>query len=531
MLETLVHPQRGYQAEKRYLQDTEQSVFIRQVRGLARRASFYRATHAPSRHYRPGKVWRGLEAVFVDKDDTRPLPGVRSRAKGSGPAEHSEADWACLLGENRKEEDQRAEAERSSTGLTGKGDLRGAMGIPAAARREIEHSLWTLSGFKRRLAFWTITLPTPALVAMKEVKDGWAKFSARVHKELTRRLDERLVCSSWLSVTELQERRTSREGIPCPHLHVCFVNRRGSCRRGPGRHLGPWVLGPAELDGIIRVALLSSVGRADWNLSAAGNVKRVKKDAGRYLAKYMSKGGKLIEYWNQPEVAGGLRIPRWWHRSKPMKNRAEAHRPVLHGNIGWYALGHAFELEALGIAKVTQFEPDEFRPGGVKVRALRRDGIQLVVEMFLELDPFDEGGISPYVPRFLRREEDWEDWDYRYGPASLSRGVAVKRARDVVAVPPGPVPSGYSDANHGFIEMGERISGPVTDIVKERLEHLYREIEVPEPVFSSAGGLGREGQLKLPVDLGGIGSAWDVGGGDSWDPYWDTPGRKGGPPV
>jgi hypothetical protein len=185
----------------------------------------------------------------------------------------------------------------------------GLQGLTSAGRKQVWRALSLLEEDRRLLSFWTVSLPTAALIALGQ-GDRWPVFQDRVRKELARLLQAAGLPVRIVGVVELQPKRSRATGIPCPHLHVVFQGRKS-----PG---APWALSPADLDGVIRAALdtagalvLDGIGEEEF-LASAGNVQQVKKSVRAYLSKYMTKGGNDTA----PHVGGPWEalLPRQWSR-------------------------------------------------------------------------------------------------------------------------------------------------------------------------------------------------------------------------
>jgi hypothetical protein len=115
-----------------------------------------------------------------------------------------------------------------------------------------------------------------------------------------------------VGVVELHPERSSREGRPCPHIHVAFVGRQHRRAR--------WALSTADLDLIICKALVAAQC-FDLDVKAAGNVQPVKKSVGAYLSHYLKKGSGP-----PPGTGRGFQlIPRqWFFQSRPMLGMVRA---------------------------------------------------------------------------------------------------------------------------------------------------------------------------------------------------------------
>lgn len=184
----------------------------------------------------------------------------------------------------------------------------GFEGLTPAGRHNVSEALQLLEEDRSLLSFWTITLPTPVLLAIAE-RDSWPVFVKGVSRRLRRELIARLGAAVFVGAVELQPKRTAAVGIPCPHLHIVFRGRIDGC---------PWALKRQTLDGIIAASAAEAGCAADCSYASAGNVQRVKKSVRAYLSKYLTKGSSDARVW------AGTRwealIPRqWWLWSDDMR--------------------------------------------------------------------------------------------------------------------------------------------------------------------------------------------------------------------
>ena len=155
---------------------------------------------------------------------------------------------------------------------------RGFRGLTSYAKRLLVGSVNLLERQhgKRNLVFHTATLPTDnpalkieALKRSKQVLKYWRKVLSRLLDRVGLPKDDIVI------VLELQKRGAV-------HFHTVFVNHY---RRGR------YVLSLQQLDKAWKQALTAVVPAlktADFSKSC--RTERVKKSAGRYLAKYLSKG-------------------------------------------------------------------------------------------------------------------------------------------------------------------------------------------------------------------------------------------------
>jgi hypothetical protein len=211
----------------------------------------------------------------------------------------------------------------------------GRNGLTPNGAKQIQRAAGLLQEGIGRLAFWTITLP-PRTVELLLADDLWAEFQARIHWLLRRALTQHGLVPRIVGVAELHPRRSFREGIPIPHLHVLF---EGSRERWRG-----WVLSRKDLDRIIGKAI-EYVGLPAPDLRAAGNVQPVRRNVGAYLSKYMSKNRS--RRWLG---ACGDRLPRvWWFWSGAIREEVRATTVrVCWAFVRWLTLLPDRERERLG---------------------------------------------------------------------------------------------------------------------------------------------------------------------------------------
>lgn len=162
---------------------------------------------------------------------------------------------------------------------------------------------------RRRLTFLTLTLPELDKSDAVRVAQAWPELTRKLLQQLSRLLTRRGLPSAIVSVTEIQPSRFEAGGCSVLHLHAVFVGRR----RGK-----TWAISPNE----VRAWWLKAINRvAETEVSSgsACDMKPVKKDAGNYLSKYMSKGSELIEGY--AERLGWKSVPRqWWNMTKAMRS-------------------------------------------------------------------------------------------------------------------------------------------------------------------------------------------------------------------
>ncbi len=252
----------------------------------------------------------------------------------------------------------------------------GLSGLPAAGRRQVWRALALLEEMRPLLSFWTVSLPTAALLDLNE-RDTWALFQDRVRKLLARKLRGAGLPDLVVGVVELQPRRSRATGIPCPHLHVVFQGRKSR-----GAH---WALSPGDLDGVI-AAGLATAGVAlpagidgEAFLKSAGNVQQVRKSVQAYLSKYMTKGGNDTA----PHVGGSAEnlLPRqWWFWTRALRSWVLEHVfPVAFPFLCWVHARRE-ELQELGLIRLRVLDlPDPRAPLTYEVNWLSTSHLAEVV--------------------------------------------------------------------------------------------------------------------------------------------------------
>jgi hypothetical protein len=184
----------------------------------------------------------------------------------------------------------------------------GVHGLTGYGKKQIRRGCALLEGDRALLAFWTITLPPDAMDEIHRL-DCWDRFQDALRHRLVEVLRLAGLVPQVVGVAELHPERSEREGRACPHLHVAFVAKRNRWHC--------WLIDRWRLDAIIRQAL-GRCGIRGVDCSRAGKAVGVKKSVGRYLSKYISKGGSL------PAVCGRQiqGVPRqWWFMSRPLLRR------------------------------------------------------------------------------------------------------------------------------------------------------------------------------------------------------------------
>jgi hypothetical protein len=139
---------------------------------------------------------------------------------------------------------------------------------------------------QHRKTLGTITLPPMDQESRREVVLQWSEMTRQLLQWLTRRLERLGLPPIVCSVTEVQPKRLSSLGEGYLHWHLMWLNIPAKA--------GHWSVSPSCLRSFLAKLLkrlVPSYGGGFINV----NVKAVKGEAAKYLAKYMSKGKQQIE--------------------------------------------------------------------------------------------------------------------------------------------------------------------------------------------------------------------------------------------
>lgn len=138
---------------------------------------------------------------------------------------------------------------------------------------------------RRLLTFGTVTLPSVEPEYLKLIAENWSIVVKRFVKNLTRGLRSKELPSLVFGVTEIQEGRLAKFGVPALHLHFVFVGRNS--------RKSSWQVNRKNIRRWWKQALSPYVP-TDTDYSSVENVQAIRKSAAAYLGKYMTKGASAI---------------------------------------------------------------------------------------------------------------------------------------------------------------------------------------------------------------------------------------------
>jgi hypothetical protein len=178
----------------------------------------------------------------------------------------------------------------------------------------VRNGAWWLQDWcgRENLSFLTCTLPDEALEWMELTSLApqlWAEIVRQFEQWLKRRLKREGLLEFIVGVTEVQESRWQKSGKVGLHLHWAF--------QGKANRKSAWAIKKEEFaEAWLRI--VSNVIDRNVESKSATRVERVKKSIENYLAKYMTKGGKVIQ---EIVEAGKIDLlpSSWWNVSNALK--------------------------------------------------------------------------------------------------------------------------------------------------------------------------------------------------------------------
>lgn len=229
---------------------------------------------------------------------------------------------------------------------------RGQKGISSEAKRLIRSELSIMEQMfgKDNLSFLTCTIPTASEEKFNLLVSRWAEIVRKFIQALGRKLELKQVQALIVAITEIQKLRFIKYGVVAPHLHIVFPGRNSRNE--------PWAIGIKEITALWQRILENELGH-EIDCKAATNIQKVKVSVKRYLSKYMSKGGEILE---EIKAAGlGDLIPTsWLYSSKPLKDAAKAAIEKLSSKVSEFVYDNREYLKSIGLLTWFHVVPIEF---------------------------------------------------------------------------------------------------------------------------------------------------------------------------
>jgi hypothetical protein len=200
--------------------------------------------------------------------------------------------------------------------------IQGQKGITSRGRTLAREGAYLLEEEygRGRLVLFTGTLPESIA---EPNSSEWGEIYSLFTKKVRYHLKLNGLPDELVAVTEIQEKRLAATGRYAKHLHLMCVGRNPKSK---------WMLTTHQWSKLWREAVCNVMGNAsdnaNWN--AATNVKMIRKSAANYLAKYMSKGTKVLEAM-KADVPN--EIPkRWYGITNTLRDRLKKETKLLTGN-------------------------------------------------------------------------------------------------------------------------------------------------------------------------------------------------------
>jgi len=153
------------------------------------------------------------------------------------------------------------------------------------------------------LSFLTLTLPDLSPQDLAKCAANWGKMTHKFLVWLRYRVELKNIPFEYVYCTEIQTKRLERTGNYALHLHLVFRGRYGKA--------SPWAITPLQARKSWIRCLVSVLGHGNFKRCAIENLRTVRKSAGGYLSKYMSKGNCHIpenvkgDFENAPSINWG----------------------------------------------------------------------------------------------------------------------------------------------------------------------------------------------------------------------------------
>jgi hypothetical protein len=190
---------------------------------------------------------------------------------------------------------------------------------------------------QHRKTLGTITLPPMTEQARGEVVAAWPELTRELLQWLSRSLGRKSLPPVVCSVSEVQPKRLAETAEAYLHWHLLWLNL-------PGKS-GNWAIDPRDVRTWLESLLIRKIPSYLGGYVNV-NVKPVRGEAARYLAKYMSKGKQQVQ--EAMDDWGAELCPRtWWNMTRPTRDmvKAATSKGRIPGQLLENVLNHAWETD------------------------------------------------------------------------------------------------------------------------------------------------------------------------------------------
>lgn len=282
-------------------------------------------THRPkpfSREVRAKLHPNGEFSIYLQRK-TKPKPPIRPRGVNTeslffflnhafGTSLGAAVAWVNAMGLSHVTNSDKELAAAAVEGGRGTKTVKryGLRGITTYGARRVRCGCHLLQKryHRSRLVFATCTVPDLPIEQMKLLHERWGVVVETYRRKITRALRDNHLPGELVSVSEIQEKRYERSGVPVLHLHSVYCGKRG------GRN---WAIDIETHDQFWKDSVCSVLGDYSIDFAKACRLETVRKNAERYLGKYMSKGAKVVGLLAKNGFSGW--VPKqWWGISRSL---------------------------------------------------------------------------------------------------------------------------------------------------------------------------------------------------------------------
>ncbi len=189
------------------------------------------------------------------------------------------------------------------------------------SKRQVRNSVFKLERDygKDNLAFVTYTVPDFPEGDMEAFREGLPEVVRQLKQSIERDLVRAGIKPEVVYVIEIHQERYERTGEVVPHIHAVFQSRKSRYH--------PYAISKKRNTELWNRAVSNVLGRR-VEMPWGARIEKVKKSAERYMAKYMSKSGKMA----QEIIDSGKRhlLPKqWWGASWSLRSWVKEHTKLL----------------------------------------------------------------------------------------------------------------------------------------------------------------------------------------------------------
>lgn len=215
----------------------------------------------------------------------------------------------------------------------------GLRGITSYGARRVRNACYLIQASVPKMCtvFSTCTVPAFPLEEMRRLHERWSEVVESFRRKLRRRLQENGLSGDSVTVSEIQEKRYQRTGLPVLHIHTVFVGRRRD---------GKPAISTEAHDAMWRESLSIALGYDVGEVRSACNLQWVKKSAEGYLGKYMTKGVKAVAALVKEGFDGWL-PKQWWGMSRALGQEINNKTRRADGIAEW--LNNVAEIEGADV--------------------------------------------------------------------------------------------------------------------------------------------------------------------------------------